>query len=442
MKSDRPNGPNPKKAKMKPTNEVVCAVIDHGLFVPVAQKLSEQFKHVYYWCDSDRAFPTIREGIIGDGISGVERVDDFWKIKSQCDLFVFPDIGYAGLQNELISQGFPVWGSRQCDKLETSRKKFLETIESIGLAVPRYVQIRGLTKLREHLRDKENKFIKISKWRADVETWHWQNWEQDEHTLDYYAFKLGPAKELIVFYVMDPIDTKIEDGIDTFCIDGKLPETCFHAMERKDKALIGAVTKFDSISPKMREIAERFAPVLNPYRNFFSTEVRITEDASYFIDPTLRAGSPPSQVMTELYDNLGDIIWRGAHGDIVEPVPIAEFAGQVMIQSSGDPEEWTVAKIPDEIKQWVKVGHCGEIDGRIVSPPDYCHSNDFGWLVAIGDSIEDVIEKLKEYTEQLPDGLTADCSAFAHLIAEMDEAEEHGVEITTQLLPEPAVALE
>jgi hypothetical protein len=88
------------------------------------------------------------------------------------------------------------------------------------------------------------------------------------------------------------------------------------------------------------------------------------------------------------------------------------------------------------------VGQCGEIDDRIVSPPDYCHSNDFGWLVAVGDSIEDVIEKLKEYAEQLPDGLTADCSVFAHLITEMDEAEKHGVEITTQPLPEPAVALE
>jgi hypothetical protein len=427
---------------MKATNEITACFVDHGLYLPIAQKLSEQFKHVYYWSDSDRAFPTIREGIIGDGISGIERVDDFWKIKSQCDLFVFCDIGYAGLQNELISQGFPVWGSRYCDKLETSRKLFLETIQSLGLPVPKYVQIKGLTKLRDHLRDKEDKYIKISKWRADVETWHWQNWEQDEHSLDYYAFKLGPAKELIVFYVLDPIDTQIEDGIDTFCIDGRMPETCFHAMERKDKALIGAVTKFDDISPKMREIAERFAPVLNPYRNFFSTEVRITDDASYFIDPTLRAGSPPSQVMTELYDNLGEIVWRGAHGDVVEPSPVAEFAGQVMIQSHDASEEWTVATIPDEIKKWVKVGRCGEIEGRIVSPPDACHGNDFGWLVAVGDSIEGVIEKLKEYSSQLPDGLKTDCSAFAHLINEMEEAEKHGVEITSAPLPEPAIALE
>src|SRR5258705_7370404 len=112
---------------MKATNEITACFVDHGLYLPIAQKLSEQFKHVYYWSDSDRAFPTIREGIIGDGISGVERVDDFWKIKSQCDLFVFCDIGYSGLQNELISQGFTVWGSRSCDRLETSRKLFLET---------------------------------------------------------------------------------------------------------------------------------------------------------------------------------------------------------------------------------------------------------------------------------------------------------------------------
>lgn len=424
---------------MKEASDLIACVVDHSLFLPIAQKLSETYKQVYYWTPWDDCFPTVKKGLIGDGFDNLERVDSIWKVKKDVDLFVFPDVGFSGLQLELESQGFPVWGSREADSLETNRGKFLREIAELGMPVPKYKTITGLTKLREYLRDRTDKWVKVSKWRGDVETFHWRDWAQDEGTLDFYAYKLGAVKEQFQFYVLDPIDTDIEDGIDTYCINGQLPKTCIHGMERKDQSYLCTVAAMADIPEQVRSVSEQFAPVLAQYnyRSFFSTEVRIAGDQSYFIDPTLRSGSPPSQVMTELYGNLAEIIWQGANGECIEPEPAAEFGAQVLLKAKGDKSAWSVVDIPKELRQWVKCGGACEIDDKLCFPPDERDGCDLGWLVAIGDTIQETIATLKEHAAKLPDGVECDITSLAHLLEEVHEAEAAGMEFTDQTVPEP-----
>lgn len=428
---------------MKEASDIVACVVDHGIFLPVAEKLAQQYKHVYYWSPWDKAYPTVRDWMIGEGFENLTRVESVWDVKKDCDLFVFPDIGFSGMQLELASQGLPVWGSRQSDSLETNRGKFLKVIEKLGLPLPKYKTKTGITALREYLRGKSDKWVKLSKWRGDHETFHWRDWDRDEIELDALAVRLGPVKELLVFYVFDPIDTEIEDGIDTYCINGVMPKTCIHGMERKDKAYLCTVSQVSDIAEVVSGVGESFAPILAEYdyRNFFSTEVRVKGDKGYFIDPTLRAGSPPSQVMTELYGNLGDIIWRGANGECIEPDPTAEFGAQALIHAKGNRHLWAVVEIPDAIRQWVKCGNAARIDGKICSPPDEEGSCDIGWLCATGDSIKETLDNLKAYASQLPDGLECDVTSLAHLLEEIHEAEDRGMEFTDQEVPEPAEVL-
>lgn len=416
----------------------VIAVIDHGSFIHVAERLAKDFGQVYYTTQMDKGEPTVKD-IFGDGVDSVEWVEDFWHIKKRCDVVCFPDIGFSGMQEELRSQGMPVFGSGDADELEAMRGLFLETVEKLGLPVPQYTAVQGLTALRKHLRNKTDKWCKVSKYRGDIETFHWRDWTHDEVTLDCLAFKLGPMKEMIKFYVIDPIQTIIEDGVDQLCIDGKLATICLHAMEAKDKSLLGTVVEFKDIDERVRYISEEFATVLakHDYRNFFSTEVRLTDDESYFIDPTLRCGSPPSQVQMELYANVGEIVWAGAHGECVDPVPTAEFGAQILIKSKDDPDQWTTADIADDLKQWVKAGTSSVLDGTICSPPDG-RSKDFGWLCAIGDSIQEVINTLKERAKELPEGFEADTDSLAELLVEINSAEDQGMEFTDQEIPEPA----
>lgn len=427
---------------MKPASDVTACVCDHGLFLPIALKLAEQCRHVYWWSPWEDCAPKLEKGLVGDGFENMTRVKSLWDIKNKCDLFVVPDVGFAGEQRELLRQGFPVWGNHGGGELETDRGLFLRTLKELGMKSAPHAIIKGITKLKDYLRDREDKWIKVSFWRGDWETLHWRDWEHDEVTLDGYAWKLGPAKELLTFYVFDPIETTIEDGIDTYNVDGKWPSMVMHGMECKDKSYLCSMQPMDDIDERVRIVPDRFGPVLGRYgyRGFFSCEVRIKDEDSFFIDPTCRAASPPSQVMTELFGNLGEIIWRGANGELVEPEPTAEFGVQAIIQAERDCDEWVVLDAPAEIRQWVKCGFACEIGGKLVVPP-HALGETIGWLVATGDSMEESIDKIKEYRDQLPDGFDCNVDSLANLLKEAEDAREEGIEFTEDKIPEPEVVL-
>lgn len=283
---------------MKPVSDVVCTVVDHGLFLPIALKLAEQMKHVYYFSPVESMMPKLADGMIGEGFDNLTRINSPWEAE-HADLFVFPDIGFGPLQKHLREMGKPVWGHNGGDILETHRGRHLMKLNELEMDLPPFEIVKGMANLRAYLKDVEDKYIKISKWRGDWETFHWRSWCEDEGALDQSAYHLGPGKELITFYVFDAIDTDIEDGIDTYCIDGQWPKLVVHGMERKDKGFLCAVQEMDKISKAVTIVNDLFGPVLGEYgyRGFFSSEVRIKDEFSYFIDPT--CFSDDTEVLTD-----------------------------------------------------------------------------------------------------------------------------------------------
>lgn len=432
----------PKTATMKTIDQVQVCCVDSGLFPHIALCLAEHCKHVFYVGPRERVMPRLADAIVGDGFENITRIADPWSVKNEVDFFCYTDIGLAGEQRELVSQGAAVWGHHGADELETGRGKFLATLKELGMQVPTHTVIKGMSALREHLYDTEDVYIKVSRFRGDFETLHWRNWAMDEATLDCIAYRLGPAKELITFYVFDSIETDVEDGVDTWCIDGQWPKKVLHALERKDKSLIGGIQDFEDVAEPVREVNEKFAPVLERYgyRGAFSTEVRLN-DKAYFIDPTCRFGSPPSQLQTVLIKNLPEIIWRGANGEIVEPEAPESIGAQVLITSDREKDEWLTIQLPEELRPCVKSAFSCEIDGMLTIAPNPLE-NWAGWLTATGDTIKEVIDRLKEYKEMLPSGFDCDLSSLADLLRELDEAKEQGVEITEEPIPKPEIALQ
>lgn len=420
--------------------------MDHGRFLHVARRLGRDFEKVYYYTPTERDCPLIRESCIGMGFPEIERIKSISRAKQSCDLFVFPDIGFEDEQRELIAQGFLVWGCRDAGLLESNRGKFLEVLKTTDLPVPVYEEVLGLTNLRLFLEDKEDQYIKIDKFRGDWETLHWTNMREMEGTLDTYAVRFGPLKESIRFYVFAAIDTEIEDGVDTHCIDGTWPETVLKGMENKDKSYIGTMQKFEDVPKETRIANEAFSPILKEhgYRGFFSTEVRITKDGkSFFIDPTCRCGSPPSQTQAELFGNYSEIVLKGAQGEVIEPEPTAQFGVQAALTIDGDRSDWNVVEFPEELDQWVKCGFCFLDDGRTCFPPitEY-NTSELGYLCAQGNGIHEAIEKLREHQDMLPSGVKCEFNSLADLLREVQSAEEKGMEFTSQEVPEPAAVLE
>jgi len=75
------------------------------IFIHVARRLARDFKKVYLWTPWELAFPRLKDSIIGDGYPDLVMAESIEAVKDECDLFVFPDIGYADLQMELIGRG-------------------------------------------------------------------------------------------------------------------------------------------------------------------------------------------------------------------------------------------------------------------------------------------------------------------------------------------------
>jgi hypothetical protein len=425
---------------MKPVADVVFCVVDTGQFVSIAQKLAAQSAGCFYWSPFEDAFPTIRRGCIGDGLAKVRRVRSFWDIKDQVDCFVFPDNAFAGEQRELRSQGFPVWGAGRYGELEWNRGKFFQALEGLDMACPTYATITGVTNLRLFLADKTNKYLNVSRWRGDFETTHWKSESESSGKLDNMAVTFGPLKEHVKFYVIDPIDTDIDDGIDTYCVDGKYPSLVLHGMEHKDMSYIGRMTEWGLLPKEVRSVSEDFSPLLSKYRGPISTEVRIDGDHSYFIDPTMRFPSPPHQLETELFANFADIVWSGANGVLLDPEPSANFGVQAVLHVKRELREqsdWMVFQVDAEIRPFLKAGFCCEVDGNLCLPPNPLE-NMVGYLVATGDTLEDAINLLKERSGALPDGMLCEVSSLADLLSEIKAAEQKGMEFSPDPIPDPS----
>jgi hypothetical protein len=425
---------------MKPISDLTVLVSDHGLFLPVAKRMAKDCKRVLYqYPSSIKGFPSLSSCIIGDGFENIERVEEIWPYLNEVDLFIFSDISQSGLQLYLESIGKKVWGSRAGDTLELNRHKFLKVLAEIGLPVPEQTTVKGLAKLREYLRDKTDKFIKISKYRADMETAHWRDYDLDSGWLDSLAVKFGPAQDLIPFMVFEPIDAPVEVGGDTYCVDGQWPSIMLHGDEAKDKCYFGAVTKREDMPAELQDIMEAFSPVLKDfrYRNEWSMETR---DGKY-IDPTCRGGLPSTASQLNTWSNFPEIVWAGANGELVEPVPAYQFSAECILTLKGKKDEWGKTRVEGEVAEACHFASCCEIDGAICFPPDGHEGDDVGWLQAGGDTMEEAIENMKKLAEDLPDGLTAATEDLVGLLAKIKEGEEAGIQFTDQTVPEPETAV-
>ena len=430
---------------MKDTKDVTACVVDHGLFSPLAQKLGQTFKRVLYYSPWEEGFPQLNRCIVGDGYPEIERCDDFWDELADIDLFIFPDIQHSGLQLHLESIGKAVWGSRKGDSLELSREKFHRTLKQLDLDCPKWVSITGLSKLRDHLREHEDRYVKISKYRGLMETWHHATYRQSEPMLDMLAVKLGPAKEHIPFIVVEPVATDLEIGYDGYCIDGQFPSIAIGGgVEIKDSGYLCGIMDASAMPEQITEINDAFGPILGEYRyrNFFSTEIRVKDDKRFFIDPCCRCPSPATEAQIELYGNLADIVWAGANGECIDPEPTALFAAECVLRAKRTAQQWCVLDVPAKARPWTKFGGSCFIDDQVCIPP--CEDGpEVGWIVGTGDSIQDAIDALKKHVEELGDcPVSADVDALYDAVKEFHEADEKGVPLTDSEVPEPETVLE
>lgn len=224
---------------LKDVKDLVGCVVDSGYFISLARRISRDIKKTYYCTPTDKEFLSINDYSIGEGFPEIEKIDGYEfmrpELLKEIDFFVFPDIGYAPIQNYLRSIGKPVFGSFDATELEIYRTKFLKELERLNLPVSPYKICKGLTELRDHLKTVKNKYIKVDLFRREMETWHHIDYAHSEDYLNHLGVVFGGAKETVVFIVQDEIKSEQETGGDLWTIKGKYPSKYFQGYEKKNE---------------------------------------------------------------------------------------------------------------------------------------------------------------------------------------------------------------
>ncbi len=425
-----------------PTKSTVL-VVDGGLFFEFALRLSHGFKRTLYHCDITETFPRLHTALIGDGFEGIDVALDLWKAIGEADIVAFPDCTHPGLQSELRRQGKPVWGSGYGVRLEWYRREFMERLYKLDLPVPDYHVCSGLSALRAYLHDRQEQYVKVSRWRGNMETTHWVDWRTSSPWLDDIAVEFGGAQEEVAFIVFPDIEAVSEVGYDGYFAGGRFPKVSAGGCETKDKGYFGAVIAWDDLPEPLRHINEAIAPVLTEfdYANFWAAEVRLGEDGkAWFTDPCCRHASPAGETQLELWKNLPEIVYAGAHGECLDPVPTAKFAAQALIEHRDDKARWRRLIVPDDVSQWVKLYNPVKTADEVYDIPPLPHScESVGSVIGLGDTPLEAVEHLKEVAAALSgQPLEVRIDSLVDAAVEIEAAAQAGVDLVNEAMPKPA----
>jgi hypothetical protein len=432
-------------AKLKDISEVTALISDYGTFIDVALKMSEKCKKVYYCSPIDDEYLDIKDCCIGDGLTDkkhrIERVDEFItpEIIKEVDCFVFPDIGWGGSQRYLRDDcKKAVWGHMGLDSYEVYRTRFIKLLESLGMDIIPWKKIIGLTNLRIHLQKVERKWIKINRYRQNMETWFHRNYAESRDQLDKLAIEFGGLQERVIFVVQDEIECDGEIGYDGWCVMGEYPEASFMGFEKKNELYLGAKKLYKDLPEQVKYVNEKLSPLFKEagYCDFMATEIRTVGKKSYFIDPTWRMPGQTGDQLLETCTNLPEVIWAGANRELIKPVFESDFAIEATMHHTGD-TEWRTLSVPEEVERWTKLVHyC--IEGEIyLFPPG--PNDEVGVLLGVGNTIEKSIEHFKKNYEYFKDEpINIKMEQMAELLIEAKKAQ---IKLTDKKIPDPKVVL-
>ena len=409
-----------------------CLIMDFGVFTEFAVKLAESFGKTYYYTPWEGCFPSSRKRLIGYGLEGITRINNFWDYVDEADIIVFPDVSCGHIQTYLAKQGKAVWGSRKGEELELYRAASKGHLQSIGASVGAYEVVTGTAALRQYLKENDNQWVKVNM-RGDTESFQSLNYTLIETKLDALEHFLGGSKHIMEFIVEEAIENAVEIGSDMYCIDGQYPSASLCGIEIKDRGYIARFKDFDDMPIEITMFNKQIANTLKKYnyRNFISSELRVIEDHTpYIIDPCMRLGSPPSEIYINMFKNLADIVWEGAHGRCIDPIVEEPCAMELVIKSSWADDNWIMVNFPEEVRENFKFRDLCKIENNYYIIPSENGHPEIGTVVATGDSFEEVYDKIIEYSGMIQGyGISVCLEVLDEVKIEIEKVNSLGIDL-------------
>jgi hypothetical protein len=419
-------------------------VVTHPIFASQAERLARDFGRVYLvipW--QSHSFPTIKAGRTGEGLNGVTKIDSIWgKELDQTDIVIFPDIYFPQEQIRLEKMGKLVWGGRNGEEIEIWRPLCKKVMESVGLPTQEWSKINGMDALRAYLKAHKDQHVKISKWRGTFETFKSDSYDLSEVKLDEIEHAMGCFKHDVELCVEADLPG-VEVGTDTWCVDGQYPNATAVGIEAKDVGFCAEFMAWDKIPEPVRRWNEAMAPIFARYgyRGWLSNEIRIAEDhIPYCIDPTCRSPSPPGELLQEFYLNYAEIIWEGANGRMVDPIPAAKYGVEVIMKSSFAESNCQPIEFDLAYANQIKIYNPAVVDGKSYAIPQDEEMQECGAIVGWGDTIRAAMDHMKEAADTVKGyGIKIPSGAVEGIMEQMQEINDSGLEVfTLDSTPKPA----
>ena len=396
--------------KIKLSTDMSVCIVDNigGCYTNIAKEMTNYFGKVYYHPVNQNPFPMLSMDLVGSGYDNIEKVDDFWSLIDKFDVIIFPDIYFSDWGNHLRKMGKLVWGGTPAEILETDRHLFKDELISVGLPIVPTEYVIGLSNLINYLKEKQNKWVKISYYRGNMETYHHINMNQSAIWLNNLKSTMGPASETIEFLIEDNVDCIAEVGYDGWSVNGKLPNSQIWGIETKDCSYIGTHIEKSGMPEPVTYVNDKFEPILTKYNHtgFYSNEIRVGQDGKYYyVDAAMRAGSPPSATYLKLINNWDEIIIGGCKGEIVEPTYAAKYGCELILKSSFCFKNFMPIEITKEYTNNINLrGNFYYNNSNYIVPFDQGGLFDmdaFGSVVVIGDDVDTILTKAVEIADSL-----------------------------------------
>lgn len=398
---------------MKPISEVTACVVDLGIFIEVSRVLARTYKKVFYCNPSGvTQFTDPDQSMIGYGFPEIEVVHNVGEaINRGAELLIYLDTSHGQDQVAYAEKcGLHVWGSRLAERFELDRLKCKKKQEDLKLALGPYWVIHGITELRKFMENPKGKgkkyYLKISFTRGVFETFNFdaRNPWLVSNVVDEIALKLGDYKDHQELIIEEDLENTIDLAFDAYNIDGQLPSKGALGSEDKGSAYLCRIVKYSDLAPALREYDIKMAPTFkhDKFRGFYSAESRCFKDGKVIMnDLAPRNGSPPAELLQELYKNLAEIIYKGAQGIVVDPVCEDKWGAELILFSMNAMDKKQAVHVPRSMSRYVKLRNCVRIDGHLWVLPQPSKTSNIGAAIGWGNSMEDALEMAKEVADSV-----------------------------------------
>ena len=412
----------------------ILVVDSAGAYISLAQRLTKEFDTVYLheeW-DENMSSMTSDKRTAGSGIEGLQKVSHITEVLYDVDVVLYPSCTRAVEQMDLLNRSFPIFGSGTSAALENDRELLLNKLKEWELPEPEYLVVTSIDTLLKKLENIKEAYIKISTFRMDLETYH--HWSMDATRIRFERLrsKIGTYANQIKFIIEFPIKG-IELGTDEYTIRGKMPAKLHLGYELKNQLyLVRAINRTD-MPEKMQTISADIAAYTNEsgVSCVWSNEVRVDKTKFYLTDPTMRFGIPAGECMYFNMQNMGEMMKKGVHGDLVEPDFKYKYVAQVILTSKTCPQDWLYIKYPKEFSDNIRFYNYTIQDGKTyVIPSADLQDETFCSVLSGGDSYMDALESAYEIAAQVQaDGCSYDKNLMLEAKKTIEEGEAQGIHI-------------